>query len=202
MHRRFSCVQQPHLSVKNSSDPNDPNSGFCNLWIAKTHFAVTLVHEVRPGTPGCGTQYGKDNLTGCWIPGSPDGKFKATPGPFDVPAKLWHFGYADPTCDVYRYWEQEMPVTTSGAPFVFPLLIRCPTGPDWPRRGPGRVLAIFSSFAKQGGQVTAQLNRTALGIRRGANATDAITREAIPISSGGALDFWLNSHDFRMIEVE
>ena len=50
--------------------------------------------------------------------------------------------------------------------------------------------------------MTAQLNRTALGIRRGANATDAITREAIPISSGGALDFWLNSHDFRMIEVE
>ena len=160
------------------------------------------MHEVRPGSGGCSPDDGPNNLTGCWIPGSPDGKFKATPGPFDVPAKLWHFGYADPRCDVYRYWEQEMPVTTSGAPFVFPLLIRCPTGPDWPRRGPGRVLAIFSSFAKQGGQVTAQLNRTALGIRRGANATDAITREAITISSGGALDFWLNSHDFRMVEVE
>ena len=196
------CNQRPDLSVKNASDPNDPKSGLCNLWIQKTHFAVTVVHEVRPGVAGCGTQDGPDNLTHCWIPGSPDGKFQATPGPFDVPAKLWHFGYADPNCDVHRYWEPGLPVATSGAPHVYPLLIRCPTGPDWPRRGQGRVLAIFSSFANVSGHVTAQLNRTALGIRRGANASDAITREPITMSSGGALSFWLNSHDFRMVEID
>ena len=99
-------------------------------------------------------------------------------------------------------WERGLPVTVSGAPSVFPLVIRCPTGPDWPKRGPGRVLAIFSSFGKEGGRVVAQLNRTALGVRRGANASDAITLEPIDVSSSGELSFWLNSHDFRLVLVE
>ena len=69
--------------------------------------------------------------------------------------------------------------------------------------GAGRVLAIFSSFtpvAKGGDNVKVQLDSSALGLRSGANATDAITQEVIPLS-GGVLSFWLNAHDFRMITI-
>ena len=147
------------------------------------------------------------NLTeeNCWIPGSPDGRFKPTPGAFNVPEILFAHGYADPSCDVYRYWEMGLPISISGAPYVYPLLVRCPISSGWPQRGPGRVLAIFSSFtpvASAGDHVIVQLNQTALGLRRGARATDAITRENVNISADGTLSFWLNAHDFRLIAVK
>ena len=208
------CNQRPDLSSSNTT--HDPRS-LCNLWIVKTHFAVTLVHEVRPmGGTGCQPSDDRGgprsttaeyNLTAerCWIPGSPDGKFKATPGAYNVPEILFRHGYADPHCDVYRYWERPLPVSMPNNPDVYPLLVRCPTGPDWPQRGQGRVLAIFSSFtpiASGGDHVKAQLDRAALGVRRQANATDAITLEPVGMSDGGELSFQLNSHDFRMIIIE
>ena len=203
-----SCFERPDLSSHNVSAP----SPFCNGWIVKTYWAVALVHELRPSPIGCQPQEGpgyvpgfRYNLTQCWIPGSADGRFSPTPGAFNIPAILMHHGYADPACDVYRYWERPLPVSMPENPYVFPLLVRCPTGQDWPKRGAGRVLAIFSSFtpiASGGDHVKAQLDRAALGVRRGANATDAITLEPVGMSDGGELSFQLNSHDFRMIIIE
>ena len=212
------CYQRPDLTSKNASNP----SPYCNLWIVKSYWASVIVHEVRPSPVGCDpNSYGPHNLSACWIPGSPDGKFKGTPGAFNVPGILWDHGYSDPSCDVYRYYEPGMPAEITGTSSVYPLLVRCPTsqhsssagswpgrrlqtGPDWPQRGAGRVLAIFSSFtpvAKGGDNVKVQLDSSALGLRSGANATDAITQEAISLS-GGVLSFWLNAHDFRMITIE
>lgn len=190
-------------------------TNFCQNWIIKTHFAVTIVHEVRPGGNGCQPnsdihspkQHDEYNLTyeQCMIPGSPDNKFKPTPGPFNVVPIMIEHGYDDPRCDVYRYWEPPVPVNISGtATSVYPLVVRCPVNLDaleFPNRGPGRVLAIFSSFGKVGGQVQAQMNQTELGIQTGAKATDAISREPIQITADGLLSFWLNSHDFRMVSI-
>ena len=139
------------------------------------------------------------------IPGSPDNKFKPTPGPFNVVPIMIEHGYDDPRCDVYRYWEPPVPVNISGsATSVYPLVVRCPVNLDaleFPNRGPGRVLAIFSSFGKVGGQVQAQMNQTELGIQTGAKATDAISREPIQITTDGLLSVWLNSHDFRIVSI-
>ena len=194
------CYQRPDLNSKNISNP----SPYCNLWITKSYWASVIVHEVRPSPVGCAPDNGPHNLSDCWIPPSPDGKFKGTPGAFNIPTILWENGYSDPRCDVYRYWEPGLPVSIAGTSSVFPLLVRCPTGRDWPTRGRGRVLAIFSSFTPvvNGGEnVKAQLDMKALGLRHGASAKDAITQEAV-LLSGDVLSFWLNAHDFRMIVVE
>ena len=177
-----SCTQRPDLA---------PSS--CALWIGKTDWATCLVHEVRPGGFGCGGT----NLSKCMIPASPDGKFKATPGAFNVTNILFAYGYDDESCDVYRFWEPAFPVAVAGVPGVRPLVVRCPATP-----GAARLLVIFSSFGS-GGQVTAQLNQTALGIRAGAQAFDPqLASRSVRLSAGGELAFYLNANDFRMVVVE
>ena len=181
-----SCFQRPDL---------DPRS--CGLWIEKTHWATCLPHEVRPGGFGCGG----NNLSKCTIPGSPDGMYKQTPAAFNVSHIMFAYGYADPRCDVYRFWERPFPVQmkrkATNAHGVKPLIVRC--------KGQGeaaRVLAIFASFG-QGGQLDAKLNQTELGLRMDANAFDPQDpSRKVTIGAGGELSFWLNRHDFRMVVVE
>ena len=181
-----SCFQRPDL---------DPHN--CELWIEKTHWATCLPHEVRPGGFGCGG----NNLTKCTIPGSPDGEYQQTPAAFNVSHIMFAYGYADPTCDVYRFWEMPFPVhmnhKASNAKGVKPLLVRCKQG-----GGKTRVLAIFASFGK-GGQVEAQLNLTELELHKGASASDPQDpRRNVTFGTDGELSFWLNRHDFRMVVVE
>ena len=77
----------------------------CGRWIRKTHYAMALVHEVRPSCYQCGPQggcWGADtpsgcqNLSSCTIPGSPDGAHKPTPAVFNVTSTMIGYGYSDP----------------------------------------------------------------------------------------------------------
>ena len=83
----------------------------CNLWISKTHWAQTIVHEIRPGNYMCDSGPNA-NLSLNMIPGD-GGKFKPTPGPFNVTNVMMDFGYMDEDCDVYRCASQPLCVARS-----------------------------------------------------------------------------------------
>lgn len=181
------CYQRPDL---NKTD--------CDQWIAKTHVALALPHEVRPGRlDDCNIDI---DLAKCTIPGSPDGKFKPTPRVSKVTQTLRKFGYDDPSCDVYRFWEDLTDVLQWTGHHVKPLLVNClgstPPGSIAVRN---HALVIFASFGPSG-LVNFVLNRTTLGIGGNAILVDAVTNETAS-SIGGNFSIWLNQHDYRMVAV-
>merc|ERR1711964_785827 len=144
------------------------------------------------------------------------GKFEETPYVTNVTNILLNFGYDDPACDVYRFWDHDLPVrisaiansTTTNTTLVLPLLIRCPTKPpeDCRPHCPGRVLCFFGSFGP-GGVVNFQLNRTALGLPADAAAADAEfiqTGGSVNRVAGGSgnFTFRLDEHSYRIVVVE
>jgi hypothetical protein len=93
------CTSRPDLG----SGPK------CTGWLLRTKYAVMIPHEVR-------AMGGPDLCGGAGVPASPDGEFAAAPCPVAVPTILLDFGYADPLCDMYRYFDdEELPIATSGA---------------------------------------------------------------------------------------
>ena len=69
-----------------------------------------------------GTPWGLTHL-----PASPDGEFEETPTTNNVSTVLATYGYGNPACDVYRFWESHFPITTTGAN-VLTLVVHCPPG--------------------------------------------------------------------------
>ena len=182
------CASRPDLGA-------GPN---CTGWLLRTKYAVMIPHEVRAmgGPELCG---------GAGVPGSPDGEFAAAPCPTAVPTILLDFGYADPLCDVYRYFDDgELPIATSGAA-ALALLVRCPGGAN---QSDARALVFAGSFGPRG-VLTVQLDASALGLGSTPAAYDAETRQPIEIVPRRAPPReWLNfsvrldRHSFRMVVVE
>ena len=147
----------------------------------KTQYATCIPHEVRPE----GTPWGQTIM-----PASPDGAFEETPTSLNTSAVLEAYGYGDVRCDVFRFWEKDFPIETSG-PYVLPLVVRCDT----------HVMTFFGSFDRKG-MVNFQL-KPSLGVSAGARAFDAETGAKIsPVSGSGNFSFSLDKHSFKIVVVE
>lgn len=188
------CSQRPDLGKAD-----------CDHWIAKTHLALALPHEVRPARlDNCQID---QNRSACMIPGSPDNYFQPTPAPAKVTQLLRQFGYDDPGCDIFRFWESDIETALQWTgPLLRPLLVNC-RGAANASTSPHSIavrdaaLILFASFGPSG-TVNFRLNHTTLGLRPGAVAADAVTNETFVASSGGNFSFWLNQHDYRFVIVK
>ena len=158
----------------------DLNKSMCQQWLLKTHYATTIPHEMRPE--------GHFWIEGTVIPASPSGIFAETPNVNRVPALLDAAGYANPDCDVFRFWEPGFPIDTTGA-VVLPLVIRCIH----------QVLVFFGSFGPRG-TVNFHLDRAALGLSANAQATDAENGAAIA-KAGQNFTFGIDKHSFRIVVI-
>jgi hypothetical protein len=159
----------------------------CAAWLIRTVFATAIPHEVRPS--GWAWQPK--------IPASPDGEFVETKTSDNVTEIFDGFGYADPRCDVYRFWEADFPIATSGA-VTLPLVIRCPAS------GGGlsaRVLVFFGSFGPKG-DVNFALDRQALGLSAHATAVDAENGRPVLPAGGGNFSLRLDKHSFRIVALK
>ena len=139
------------------------------------------------------------------IPASGDGQFAETATVQLVPRLLDSFGYANPACDVYRFWEPGFPIETTGAT-VLPLLIRCPPtstgdadGNSSSGSGTGSVMVFFGSFGPKG-VVNFWLNKAELGLSGKARARDAESNATID-SVGGNWSLPIDKHSFRIVIV-
>jgi hypothetical protein len=168
------------LRGPNCTSRPDLNKSMCQQWLLKTHYATTVPHEMRPE--------GHFWTTDTVIPASPDGLFEETPNVNNVPALLDSFGYADPACDVYRFFEPNFPISHTGA-VVLPLVVRCK----------GRVLVFFGSFGPRG-TVNFELDRGALGLSANTRATDAESG-AVVASAGQNFTFGIDKHSFRIVII-
>eukprot|EP01050_Picozoa_sp_SAG11_P019984 SAG11_NODE_3277_length_2558_cov_1.573810_3_plen_313_part_01 len=123
-----SCTARPDLYGPN-----------CTAWLMKTQYATCIPHEVRPETYTRITR----------IPASPDGAYEETPTTNNVSSVLDVYGYGDPSCDVYRFWEEPFPIDTTGAN-VLPLIVHCPASSTSAAGSKGHVLIFFGSFGPKG----------------------------------------------------
>jgi hypothetical protein len=185
----------PTVLDESKADPKcgsrpDLDENSCMAWLARTQWATCIPHEIRPWSSS------DTRNASARIPASPDGEYEATPLVGSVAGLLESYGYGDPTCDVYRFWEEGFPVETSG-PRVLSLVIRCPVLDH------ARVLVFFGSFGPRG-NVTFSLNQTALGLSSSPVAFDAETgAEILPaVQPVGSFNFRLDRHNFRMVVVE
>ena len=131
----------------------------------------------------------------------PDGSFDETPTTNNVSTVLDLHGYADPRCDIYRFWEEHFPIQSYGAT-VLPLVVHCPASALSSQGADGHVLIFFGSFGP-----TATVNfrlspslwkveatTTALNVESG----DAIQR----VGSSDNFTFNLDKHSFKMVMVK
>ena len=170
------CTSRPDLDHLN-----------CTAWLMKTQFATCLPHEVRPE----GNPWGQ--LT---IPASPDGEYEETPTTSNVSSVMDAYGYGDPRCDVYRFWEPGFPIATTGAN-VLPLVVHCP--PVASASPNGHVLVFFGSFGPKG-LVNFQLAPELAA--PGSVAQDAETGAQIaPVPQSKNFSFSLDKHSFRIVVV-
>ena len=189
------CTQRPDLHGVN-----------CTAWLLKSHYATAIPHEVRP------EGYSWDVAT---IPPSPNGEFEATPSANNVSVVLDSFGYADPACDVYRFWEAGFPIVTSG-PYVLPLVISCPptstwttaAAADWDQGdedesgGAWSAMVFFGSFGPRG-MVNFALDRAKLRLSAAASAVDAETGATVQgVAASGNFTFRLDRHSYRIIVIK
>ena len=186
----------PTVLDESKADPKcgsrpDLDENSCMAWLARTQWATCIPHEIRPWSSS------DTRNASARIPASPDGEYEATPLVGSVAGLLESYGYGDPTCDVYRFWEEGFPVETSG-PRVLSLVIRCPVLDH------ARVLVFFGSFGPRG-NVTFSLNQTALGLNPLAVAFDAETGDRVHRADASAelsFAFRLDRHNFKLVAVE
>lgn len=168
----------------------DLNKSCCQDWLLKTHYATTIPHEMRP----MGHFWNSNTI----IPASPDGHFAETRTVELVPRILDSFGYGDAACDVYRFWEPEFPIETSGAT-VLPLVVRCPPNEGGNTRGNSRILVFFGSFGPRG-DINFRLDRSVLGISENARAKDAESNATVA-GVNGSWSLPIDKHSFRIVIV-
>ena len=178
----------------------------CTGWLLRTKYAVTIPHEVRPmgGSWMCGP---------AGVPASPNGDYEAAPCPTALPGILLDFGYSNPLCDVYRYFEDDLAglMRTSGVELL-PLLVRCPrnnTSRTTAGSDSARALVFLGSFGP-GGIVNVQLDASSLSLASEPAGYDAETHKPVLIVTRSARmeHRWLNfsvrldQHSFRVVVIE
>jgi hypothetical protein len=102
---------------------------------------------------------------------------------------LSDFGYGLPDCRVWRYWDDAVPLTTSGVPVKALVLSR-----------QGRAMLLVDSYSPDG-DVVLRLDWKALGLPPDAVAVNAETGEEIARLDAGRFKLALPRHDFRLILI-
>jgi hypothetical protein len=107
-----------------------------------------------------------------------------------VAEQLSNFGYGQPDCRVYRYWDDEQPLKTSGVPVKTLVLSRG-----------GQALVVVASYGPAGG-ATLELDRRRLGLPDDVTAVNAETSAAIDRTGPGRFQLTLPRHDFCLVRVQ
>ena len=136
-----------------------------DLRLMRSALGVALTHEMRMGVDG----------------GSVGGR---------VGELLCDFGYGRPDCRVWRYWDDRLPLVTSGVPVKTLTLAR-----------QGKAMVVVASYGP-GGEVVLALDRKSLGLPENAIARDAETNVELQRLAAGRFKLTLGRHDFRLILVE
>jgi len=140
------------------------NNSQTYAWQHRTAMAVCLPHEIK-----CG--------------GTKELAF--------VHVQMAEFGYGQPGCKVYRYWEENYPLKTEGAN-VRALVLS---------NGPKAMLAI-GDFG-EGGEAALKLDLKALGLPEAARAYDVEkNRQEVRQTGPGAFVLPIKRHDFALVVVE
>jgi hypothetical protein len=105
-------------------------------------------------------------------------------------AQLAAFGYGQPGCRVWRYWDDRPPIRTTGAPVKTLLLAQG-----------DRAIFILSSFGPAG-EVNVSLDNRALGLSEDAMAVNVETNEPLDRTAPGRFKLFIPRHDFRVVRVK
>lgn len=131
-------------------------------WINRTRTGVCLVHELRVWD---------------WQPKEM----------WELYRKLFDFGYGEPDCRVFNYWDEGFPLQISGVNAKALLLLRG-----------NKALAIVTDYG-EGGKATVQLDLTRLKLPATIKPRDLESGEALERPAPGAAAFSLKKHDFRVV---
>jgi len=151
----------PLLLAGGLYDPQHPRYAH----VMRTRLAVMLVHELRAWDHG---------------PESDAAFYR----------KLYAFGYGQPDCRVFNYWDAGHPVAVTGADARTLALARN-----------GRALVIVTDYG-QGGDTRLTLDRNVLGLSADVAATDFESGEPVKSSATGQLSFALKPHDFKAVLIQ
>ena len=106
---------------------------------------------------------------------------------FEFLRKLHEFGYGDPDCRVFNYWDEGHPVSVTG---IDAKTIAMSRG--------GKALVVVTDYGG-GGECTVRLDCAELGIAPTAKARDFETGEPIEGDARQGLRFALKKHDFKAL---
>lgn len=157
-------LQSGNLMVSLDLFRPPPGSGISRDWLVRTGLAVCVPHEIK-------------------LPAS-DGVHQKVIGLFDA------MSYGKPECRVYRYWDAEQAVTTSGPNVKTLALSR-----------PGKALVFIGSYGAGGDcQITLDLAKLGLGVE--AKATNGETGKPVQRLSPGRFVVPIQKHDFQIFVVD
>ena len=134
-------------------------------WVMRTRLGVCLVHEIR-----------------MWDHGPAETA--------DFLRKLHEFGYGEPDCRVFNYWDDGHPVEVSG---IDAKTIAMSRG--------GNAVVVVTDYG-EGGACKVNVNVSALGIAPTAKARDFETGKPVEGDARQGFRFALKKHDFRALLVD
>ncbi len=152
------CGNVPLILAGGFYDTKDP----AYAWCMRTRTGVCAVHEIRVWD---------------WQPQAH----------YDFQRKLFEFGYGDPACRVYNYWDEGFPLRVDGVTAKAIVMVNN-----------GRTLVIVTDYGT-GGDCRLTLDLPALGLPAPTAASDLETGQAVPLAGPGEVRFPLKKHDFRTV---
>ncbi|MCD6351487.1 MAG: hypothetical protein J7M26_05160 [Armatimonadetes bacterium] len=155
------CGNVPLILAGGHTPPSDP----AYQWLMRTRLGVCLVHELRVWD---------------WRPA----------WHYDFYGKLFAFGYGDPACRVYNYWDEGFPLRIEGCDVRGIVIVMGK-----------KALVIVTDYGK-GGRCRLTLDLKGLGLPPSVHATDFETGAAIAGKAPGVVEFPLKKHDFRAVVFE
>jgi len=144
-------------------DPKDPRTP----WMKRTRLGVCLVHEIH--------NFDYD-----------------APLDVEIYTKLFAFGYGEPDCRVFNYWDPPHPVSVTSDTADARTLAMARNG---------AAVVVVTDYG-QGGKCLVKLDLEALGLKPDATAIDLETDKAVETIAPGELGFSLKKHDFKILKVK
>jgi len=133
--------------------------------VMRTRLGVTLVHELRVW------DYRPDLEV-------------------ELLRKLYEFGYGEPDCQVFNYWDEDSPVQVAGVDGKTLVLSRGQ-----------RAIVVVTDYG-EGGNCRLTLDLARLNLPPESTARDLETDEPVHRAAPGVLAFPLQKHDFKVVLVE
>jgi hypothetical protein len=154
------CVPLVLPGIQGSEEPEKLE------WVTRTQLATALVHEIK--------------LWGLTT-------YRTSGIAVRILKALYDFGYGQPGCQVYRYWDKDFPLRLSGADAEALLLEK------------GGELLIFVADFGQGGTCTVQVAPERLHVRSELILSDVETGQPIRKTGANGWSFDLKKHDFKLL---